>query len=459
MSSEVNESLPDAAVFEKSGGMLANLLLNSSLLTAGMDSGGMKGESGAAAGTTEGNFTHTDKVEVEPGGTVQCGLFFIIIYGPLYIVVCIFGLIGNSLSYAVLHRYSSKNVATFLLKALAVSDNLFLVTALFVQTLTAMLMSFGKEEVLVPIYPYIQTYIWPVTHMIQMGTVWMMVLVATNRYIAVCKPLHAPQLCRKRYVKVQILVMTVLIIAYNIPRFFEYNWVNVNITTAENITEVQEQNIGLQSKVIYNILYENVSYCLFVFLIPLIVLVVLNVHLVRELKSAQKSREALTSRTSTEENNITLVMVVIILVFIVCQTPSALNQILYYIVDDKQKQTCSHYMKYYHICNLLIIMNSSMNFVIYCVFRRQFQQDLWALFRGKPPRQRSTTIKRMHTNSLRTSSHAVTTHTSESVPLTSVTCCAELASAVTPIRGQHSPEKNYVNNVTQHGNNRSSRWS
>ena len=463
MTSEVNESVPAAAataVLETSGAILADIVFNSSLMTAaGADPAGSEGD-----GATEGNLTNVIQEEVDPGPAVPCGLFFIIIYGPLYIVVCIFGLIGNSLSFAVLHRYSRSNVATFLLKALAVSDNMFLVTALFVQTLTAMLMSFGKEEVLEPIYPYIQTYVWTVTHMIQMGTVWMMVLIATNRYIAVCKPLHAPRLCTKRNVKVQILVMTVCIIAYNIPRFFEYKYVSVNVTTAENITEVQKQNIGLQSKVIYNILYENVSYCLFVFLIPLIVLVVLNVHLVRELKAAQKSREALTCRTSTEENNITLVMIVIILVFIVCQTPSALNQILYYIVDEKERETCSHYMKYFHICNLLILTNSSMNFVIYCVFRRQFQQDLWLLFRGKPPRQRNSTIKRIHTNSFRGSSHAVKTHTSESVPLTSSTGCTELGgtTASTPTTGDGvllDSGKNHVNNVTQHGNNHSSRWS
>ena len=156
-------------------------------------------------------------------------------------------------------------------------------------------------------------------------------------------------------------------------------------------------------------------------------------------------------------------MIVIILVFIVCQTPSALNQILYYIVDEKERETCSHYMKYFHICNLLILMNSSMNFVIYCVFRRQFQQDLWLLFRGKPPRQRSSTIKRIHTNSFRTSSHAAKTHTSESVPLTSSTGCTELGGNITTpttADGVLDADKNHVNNVAQqHGNNHSSRWS
>ena len=41
-----------------------------------------------------------------------------------------FGLIGNSLSFAVLHKYTSGNVGTYLLKALAVTDNIFLAVTL-----------------------------------------------------------------------------------------------------------------------------------------------------------------------------------------------------------------------------------------------------------------------------------------------------------------------------------------
>ena len=164
MAPQVNGSVSAAAAtaLETSAAFLTDVVLNASLVATGVDSAVPEGEGTDAevASVTDGNLTHTDTPEVDAGATVQCGLFFIIIYGPMYIVVCIFGLIGNSLSFAVLHRYSRSNVATFLLKALAVSDNLFLLTALSVQTITAMLMSFGKEEVLIPIYPYIQTYVW-----------------------------------------------------------------------------------------------------------------------------------------------------------------------------------------------------------------------------------------------------------------------------------------------------------
>ena len=336
-------------------------------------------------------------------GEHPCGIFFFIIYGPLFGVVCAFGVIGNSLSFAVLHKYSRNSVANYLLKGLAISDNMFLVTGSFAQMYLAMSMFFGLQSQLEPIFPYIQTYAWPLVHLSQMGTVWMTVLIASNRYIAVCKPLHAPRLCRKRNVQMQTWGMCFCLIIYNIPRCFEYSYVQSNVTLADNTTEVQDENVGLASFQVYNIMYENISYCLFVFLIPLLILVVLNVHLVRDLKAAQKCRKTISSRSTMEENNITLVMIVIIIVFMVCQTPASINQILYYIIQDRE-DTCSVYARFYHVSNLLTVTNSSVNFIIYCLFRRQFQQELCVLLSCKKRRthhglRRTVILRALHERS------------------------------------------------------------
>lgn len=149
--------------------------------------------------------------------------FFFIIYGPLYAITCGFGLVGNCLSFCVLHRYSHKeNVSTFLLKALAVSDNVFLSVAAFVQMYPAMAIFLGATDRLRAIYPQYQMLAWPIAHMVQLGSVWVMVLVASTRYVAVCHPLHAQRLCTKKKVQVQIALIAIFSVVYNIPRFVEY---------------------------------------------------------------------------------------------------------------------------------------------------------------------------------------------------------------------------------------------
>ncbi|KAK2184270.1 hypothetical protein NP493_274g01008 [Ridgeia piscesae] len=197
--------------------------------------------------TTEGNSS----------STVPCGIFFFIIYGPLYGLVCAFGLIGNSLSFAVLHKYTCGNVGTYLLKALALMDNLFLVTAAVVQMYLAMSMYFNLHEQLEAIYPTVQTFGWPLAHIIQMCTVWMMVLVAGNRYFAVCRPLDAPRLCTKHNVQLEIMVMASAVCVYNIPRFFEYRSLTHNVTT------VDENNVTSNLLITMNSSLNFVIYCLF----------------------------------------------------------------------------------------------------------------------------------------------------------------------------------------------------
>ena len=135
-------------------------------------------------GTEGGSLIHsatTTSIPLVHSESHPCGMFFFIVYGPVFGTVCVLGLLGNALSFAVLTKFAHRSVATYLLKALAVTDNLFLAAAAFIQMYPAMSIFFGLSDQLEPIYPYFQTYAWPIAHMVQMGTVWMMVLVATNR--------------------------------------------------------------------------------------------------------------------------------------------------------------------------------------------------------------------------------------------------------------------------------------
>jgi len=68
------------------------------------------------------------------------------------------------------------------------------------------------------------------------------------------------------------------------------------------------------------------------------------------------------------------VMIIIVVIFLVCQTPAFVNQLVYVIgVED----SCGlPYFYYYHFSNIIVSANSAVNFVVYCVFRRQFRRRL-----------------------------------------------------------------------------------
>jgi len=121
-----------------------------------------------------------------------------------------------------LFRRSASYPLLLLLKALAVSDNVFLATAAAVQMYPAMATVGGQFEHLTRIYPYYQMLAWPLAHIVQLVSVWMMVLVAANRYVAVCHPLHASSLCSRRHTRCQIVAMVTACVIYSIPRFAEF---------------------------------------------------------------------------------------------------------------------------------------------------------------------------------------------------------------------------------------------
>ena len=67
-----------------------------------------------------------------------------------------------------------------------------------------------------------QVYVWPLVHISQMWTVWITVLVAFNRYVAICRPFQAIRVCTMRQARLQVLASAVVIVVYNIPRFLEH---------------------------------------------------------------------------------------------------------------------------------------------------------------------------------------------------------------------------------------------
>lgn len=308
----------------------------------------------------------------------QCSNFTFIVYVPIFGLIVAFGLIGNTLSFVVLQWERRNKVATFMLQALAMADNLFLITTGFAQIFAAFGLVYNIDTYNAAV-PYLQTYVWPLVHITQFGTIWMTVLIAGNRYIAICQPFQAHKLCSYKKVRMQVATVVVFSILYNLPRFAEYKVVHYwDLET--NSTMVTGNTTAMKNSRTYNLIYENILYCLFVFLGPLMILIVLNVCLIRELWEARKRmvQRQLQVAGEDEENNITWVMIVIMLMFVFTQAPAFLNQILYYILGNTEYRCGRPYYYFFHLSNLVVCANSATNFVVYCAFRRQFRERLKA---------------------------------------------------------------------------------
>ena len=233
------------------------------------------------------------------------------------------------------------NLRPTILKALAVTDNIFLATTLGL-LISALVTGITLRVHLVLVSATMSL------------TVWMIMIVAGNRYIAVCRPMVASRLCTINKVQLEILIVVGAVCVFNIPHLF-------------NISENM-------------LFYIYAFHGIFVFLLPLAIIIFFNVHLMRSLQLAQRSRMIIMSRSSNDGNNITIVMIAIIIVFLVCQAPIIMSGFIAPFYES-QYSSCVHDL-FVIVSLLLMTMNSSVNFVIYCVFRRQLRNQLCMLFGG-----------------------------------------------------------------------------
>lgn len=188
--------------------------------------------------------------------------------------------------------------------------------------------------------------------------------------------------------------------------------VNTNMSGVDD----NQQLMILGDSQLYQIIYGNVLYYPVMYVVPLGTLALLNVRLISSLNAIKRRALPLTTSKTTlnvdelqnqrqrrrrKDDNITLCVVVIVCVFIVCQTPALFNQIFWALFALSERQ-CGRFHFYYtklsdqslntiiiqvtvdrngvvklkhpELSDLLVVVNSSCNFIVYCLFGTTFRR-------------------------------------------------------------------------------------
>ncbi|ELU17918.1 hypothetical protein CAPTEDRAFT_196841 [Capitella teleta] len=322
----------------------------------------------------------------------ECRLFDFLICVIAIGTVCVFGLVGNCTSFLVLVKHKVETAAVYLLQCIAVSDSILLLATLLVYTFPSVYAYLGHMERIVKACDIIKLLIWPICMMSHTMTIYLTVLVTFNRYCAICRAVQDYRTQSKKAVWKSILLTFIFSVIYNFPRFFEHQPISQTSANASLLNQSSTMNLG--DSVTYQIIYSNVIYYPVMYIFPLTCLSYLNYQLIRSLKAISQKKAILTSpnsRSRRDNEHITLCVVVIVCVFIACQTPALINQIFWAALPANRRE-CGHFHFYYtKISDLLIVINSSCNIVIYCLcgrrFRSIFLQTLcyWKAFSRKIP--------------------------------------------------------------------------
>ena len=287
--------------------------------------------------------------------------------------LCLMGLILNTISWFVLKK-DTNQVAAFQLQALAISDNAFLMSAFLVLSVKAMtssvLVDYTLHTSVTAMLCFTYVYILPFCLIAQMTSVWLIVLIAMTRYIAVCVPLRASTLLTMKRNKQAVTAVILFSFLYGLPVFFNSKIV---LHQRSNITVWSITPILLDDQT-YVLVYENVMFPIFTFILPLVLLTFLTTRLILTYRKAQKQRAHMIRGQESTDNNLTLTMIILVLVFVLCYLPFNSQAFLKYLKLYYNYRYLMYFVTIY--CEMLFMVNSSTNFFIYCFARRKFRKML-----------------------------------------------------------------------------------
>jgi len=319
--------------------------------------------------------------------------------GLLVSIIGFLGVVGNIISLLVLSKPKLRDCFHQLLFALACFDTVYIVIGGINYTFKA----FDADSNAYTIaFPYI---IYPITNIGLCGTIFMTMAISIERFLGICYPLHLPPHNRKSWF--YILPVLVLSIVVNVPKFFEaeIEWLNEgkwNVTVvahnsseesyhqhkieewvpAYRATDLRKDSNYIKFYITYFRLFSTA-------IIPLIALVTINSRIICDLKKL-KSKTFGSQRKLWKELNMFLVLLCIVVTFICCNTPRVIvdiwefshvesivhcNDLLLAGEIEHPFLPTKWIICLTHISHFTGILNSSLNFLIYCFVGHNFRKE------------------------------------------------------------------------------------
>ena len=313
--------------------------------------------------TMAGNSTHTDTRELD-----NDDISLIVIHLLVLPILGVFGIIGNILSIVVLGRDDvMKKTTRFLLRNLAMADIGFLIMFVF-------LCAFHTTVYQVPHYPSpemrqlyrsMRPYLLFITQVFQVTSIYSVVIVTGDRYIAICRPLQSGRLSTTRNARWAVVVVWCVAVIFNIPRGIGY----MTIPCDDATSGCDASSMPLYRDKVYILVYRVILVNIVKMIIPLTVLITCNVKLI---KAVRASREV-HSETQRQQNNTTVMLVTIVITFIICFIPYLLTGLLIFI-DSINVRTLLFYNAM--LSNIFLAVNSAANFLIYLARGERFRRIL-----------------------------------------------------------------------------------
>lgn len=303
-----------------------------------------------------------------------------IVYSIILNIIIAAGILGNTLAFIILTRKSIRSTTTSVyLRLLALADILVLVTAIFRYKTYKILLRSCMDVSVFFFDPYVEVYIEPF-HWISLGmSSFITLALSVERYVAVKYPLAIKHTSKLTVVRVCTAVVLFTAIYLTLPNFFTYSvsWVQFENTT---VAIAQLTPFGNSSQ--YMCLYHEYIIPICWYLLPCYILTSLNFLLC--IKVQRSSRMRLGLPKANRNRKLTILVISVIAVYILCNLPRCIL-VFYRLVHFPHfcketrnffSPTPRSYLNADVSSNVLNVLNSCLNIIIYCIVGTKFRQEL-----------------------------------------------------------------------------------
>ncbi|KAK6184781.1 hypothetical protein SNE40_007177 [Patella caerulea] len=315
--------------------------------------------------------------------TVSAFYEFETVYGIIGCTIATIGILGNMVSIVVLSQARLSSTTSFFLKCLALFDTLLLALDMLIYTIPWIIDMCGIWDHFLVATLFI---VYPLSAVSHTGSIYMVIVLALERFMAVSKPFHAMSkwtFSRARKVAACVLLWSFL---YNAPRFFEYR-PRLYTDLTWNMTWLNSNSTALTNNRDYVMIYLGYINLVIEIICPLVVLSVFHIQLLHLLQTRNKSILRINAVREQDTHKLAATVFAITFVLFACQIFVFVNNILSTTLwKEECTIACFHL---HHITIIVVMINSAANFIFYCVLGRKFRIVLMELFIGR--RQTVTT--------------------------------------------------------------------
>ena len=300
---------------------------------------------------------------------------------PMGVTISMIGLLGNAISVYVWYRILKKKIdscssTSIYLIVLGIVDCCLLLFFLLTNSLPSGTPAVANNYAFAVFYCFIG---FPFLYFFVVSSIWLLVGVTFCRFLIVMAPLKSRAWCTTKRTLLSIGIILGLSFVINIPHFFNFFPGKVNGT--HHILETDYAKTG-GSK-----MYEFWVHCMFLVLVPWFTLLALNTSIIWSMKmravntvkvfgaNQDKKRE----RTK-QQHQITKTLLLVTFAFIVLLGWQCITQCIWMVGYSQTDEEWPMVDKSFAVAKLGIVINSSINWLLYCLTGSAFRKEILKLY-------------------------------------------------------------------------------